>query len=286
MQPATLDEAAKAVREAGRVAIGKWSGPPDVFRLDLRRLAGPVEITPENLSATFLAGTTIRAVDDALAPYGLWWPVDARPDRTLGAVLATGGPHPGRTGYGPVRDWVLGLEVILAGGARMHLGGQTMKNVAGYDLTRLFIGSGGTLGVIGAATLRLLPRPAEMATLILPQEHWTKTLDLAAACEWDGSRLLVRVDGRPNQVARRIERLTALGGEVVPPSAWTDWYRRSKGRYVEKEAPDWSTVGAPLLGRWRTDEPPPLSRLALWVREAVAPGSPFNPAPKEVRQHA
>lgn len=143
-----LDEAARLVAASAQITIGKGRD------LDLAGVAGPIAINPANLSAAFLAGTTVAAIQAALAPHGLWWPVAARPDRTLGAVLATAGP---------VRDWVLGLEVILAGGRRTHLGGSTMKNVAGYDLTRLFVGSRGTLGVIGAATLRLLPRPPGQA---------------------------------------------------------------------------------------------------------------------------
>jgi hypothetical protein len=161
---------ARLVQASPRVVIGGAPASADAAHLELTGLSGPVEINAENLSATFLAGTPIAEIDAALAPHGLWWPVDAGPDRLLGAVLATGGPYPGRTGYGYVRDWVLGLEVVLAGGERMQLGGQTMKNVAGYDLTRLFVGSRGTLGVIAGATLRLRPRPERMVTLRLPRE--------------------------------------------------------------------------------------------------------------------
>jgi FAD/FMN-containing dehydrogenase len=269
----------------------------DAAHLELTGLSGPVEINAENLSATFLAGTSIAEIDAALAPHGLWWPVDAGPDRMLGAVLATGGPYPGRTGYGYVRDWVLGLEVVLAGGERMLLGGQTMKNVAGYDLTRLLVGSRGTLGVIVAATLRLRPRPELMVTLRLPRERLSSAAGPAAACEWDGGQLLVRLDGREAQVARRLAALGDVAGMlkgdvagvlagdvpevlagVAARDAWAVWYARASGRYVPRPTPDWSAVGAPLLGLWRTDTPPSYSPLAEKIREAIAPGRCFNPS--------
>lgn len=265
MRPLSLSDAARMVREAGRVTIGSGG-------LDLTGIAGPVEVNPENLSAAFLAGTSIASLQETLAPHGLWWPVDAAPDRTLGAVLATAGPFPGRTGYGRVADWVLGMDVILAGGKQMRLGGQTMKNVAGYDLSSLMVGSRGTLGVIGAATLRLLPRPERQMTVILPRERAEAARDLCAACEWDGERLLVRFDGRQPQVQRRMD---AAGGTPVSPEAWDAWYERSPGRYVRR--PDWSAVGAPLLGLWRTGEPVRYSPLERKMRDAIAPGCCFNP---------
>lgn len=294
MRPATLEEAARLVREAGGVMIGPepgvgagpgvgsgggatGDGATGAALLDPSGLTGPVEIMPDNLSGTFLAGTTLAEIDAALAPHGLWWPVDAAPHRTLGAVLATAGPYPGRTGYGPVRDWVLGIEAVMAGGERHRLGGSTMKNVAGYDLTRLLVGSRGTLGLIGAATLRLLPRPERQVTLALERGRYPQAHDLAAACEWDGTRLLVRLDGRASQVERRLAVLE--GAEPAPvPDPWSDWHARAGGgRYRTLAQPDWRSVGAPLLGLWRTDEPLRYTPLELRLREAIAPGRCFNP---------
>jgi hypothetical protein len=281
VQPATLEEAARFVAESRQTVIGRNG-------LDLSRLAGPVEINAENLSATFLAGTRLADLQRLLAPHGLWWPLDAAPDRTLGAVLATAGPFPSRTAYGRASDWVLGLEVILAGGEQMRLGGQTVKDVAGYDLVRLIVGSRGTLGAIGAATLRLLPLPERQVTVSLPRSGWRCAIDLAVACEWDGTDLLVRLDGRPSQVERRLAalngRLTGAGlGPAVPASAepvagpWARWYAVSRGRCVRRSDPDWSLPGAPLLGLWRTAEPYRFTPLEEQLRAAIAPGRCFNP---------
>lgn len=288
MRPTSLDEAARLVREAGRVVIGEGGAPgagpgAGAARLDPAGLTGPVEIMPDNLSATFLAGTALSDIQAALAPHGLWWPVDAAPHRTLGAVLATAGPYPGRTGYGPVRDWVLGMEAIMAGGVRHRIGSPTMKNVAGYDLTRLLVGSRGTLGLIGAATLRLLPRPERQVTLTLDRDRYRRALDLAAACEWDGTELLVRLDGRAGQVARRIAALgfgptAAAAPPASAPDTWAGWYARSGGgRCRSLPEPDWQAVGAPLLGLWRTDEPIRYTPLEQRLRDALAPDRCFNP---------
>lgn len=267
MRPTTLDEAAQLIRESRQITLGKAG-------LNLAAITGSIDINPDNLSASFFAGTTVGAVQEALAPHGLWWPIDAAPNRTLGAVLATAGPYPGRTAYGRVADWVLGMEMILAGGRRMPFGAQTMKNVAGFDLTRLMVGARGTLGAIGAATLRLLPRPERQVTLLLARDRFEVARDLVAACEWDGARLLVRVDGSGALVARRI---AALGGQEAPSGAWDDWYAQSLGRYVRRAEPNWQGIGAPLLGLWRTDEPPRYSPLEQRLRDTIAPERCFNP---------
>lgn len=286
MKPSSIADVIQVVKSADRLVLGceipACEAPEarGAIRLDMTGVSGTVDINPDNLSATFLAGTTLAEIDDALSPHGLWWPVDAAAARTLGGVLAGNGPYPGRTGYGPTRDWVLGMELILAGGEQMRVGGQTMKNVAGYDLTRLMIGSRGTLGVITAATLRLLPRPQRQVTVELPQRSHRAALDLSGACEWDGERLLVRLDGRPSQVERRLAALEAAipgGVRVVGPEAWAPWYARAAGRYVRRLTPDWSTVGAPLVDLWRTDEPFRLSPLEQRLRDEIAPNRCFNP---------
>jgi len=267
MRPVDLDQAAAYVKDLAAVVIGPLG-------LDPSDLIGPIDLVPANLSAEFLSGTTIGQIQTDLAPHGLWWPVDADHSRTLGAVLATAGPYPGRTGYGPVRDWVLGLEMVLTGGQRMRLGAPTMKNVAGYDLTRLMVGSRGTLGLIGSATLRLLPLPQRQQSIVLPRSEWARAAGLVTACEWNGETLVVRLDGSERQVTRR---LAQLGGEVVGADCWDTWHARALGRYVHHPKPDWGLIGSPLAGLWRTDQPYAYTSLERRIREAVAPGRCFNP---------
>ena len=87
---------------------------------------------------------------------------------TVGGAIATGDQGPRGAAYGSVRDVVLGLRATLADGTAVKFGGRTMKNVAGYDMTKLFVGSFGCLGVITEITFRLLPRPAVEAVVLLP----------------------------------------------------------------------------------------------------------------------
>jgi len=114
-----------------------------------------------------MAGSPLAAVQGWAEKAGLWFPVEfvEAPRATLGGTLAAGVSGPRRLAYGPARNWVLGLEVVTGRGEILHTGAATVKNVAGYDLTRLQIGAWGTLGIITAATIRLASRPAARLTV-------------------------------------------------------------------------------------------------------------------------
>lgn len=204
----------------GRGTTAGWLQAPagSVVDLELAGLSGPVAINPENLSATFLAGTPLGALDAALAEHGLLWPVDAAPGRSLGGVLAGGADYPGRTGYGPIREWVLGLEVATHDGQRLALGGSTMKNVAGYDLVKLHLGARGTLGAILAATLRLTPRPQQQQWFCASPAYPHEPREQVAAAELAGGRLYLRLDGRREQVERRAAALRRWWPDLAPCS--------------------------------------------------------------------
>ena len=128
---------------------------------DLAALNRLLEHTPEDMTATVETGMTLGELQSRLATRGQWLPVDP-PDAdelTLGALLATNATGPRRFGYGTVRDYLLGIKVVLADGTLISPGGKVVKNVAGYDLAKLFIGSRGSLGVIAEATFKLRPLP-------------------------------------------------------------------------------------------------------------------------------
>jgi glycolate oxidase FAD binding subunit len=129
---------------------------------DLAALARVVAHTPEDMTATVEAGCTLAAFQAQLARAGQWLPVDPPfPETTsIGALLAANLSGPRRFGHGTVRDYLLGIKVVLADGRLIKAGGQVVKNVAGYDLCKLFIGSRGSLGVIVEATFKLRPLPA------------------------------------------------------------------------------------------------------------------------------
>jgi glycolate oxidase len=130
--------------------------------LSLARMTAIREVDPDNEIAVAEAGVFNADLDRAAAQHGLMYAPDPSSYEiaTIGGNLATNAGGLRCVKYGVTRDSVLGLEVVLAGGRVLHTGRRTMKGVTGYDLTGLFVGSEGTLGVITSATLRLRPRPA------------------------------------------------------------------------------------------------------------------------------
>jgi glycolate oxidase len=127
-----------------------------------------LEIDPANLTATVQPGVINADLGRAVAEHGLLYPPDPASYETctIGGNLAENSGGLRCVKYGVTRDWVLGLEVVLADGAVINTGGKNIKDVAGYDLTGLFVGSEGTLGLITSATVRLLPMPAPKLTLL------------------------------------------------------------------------------------------------------------------------
>jgi D-lactate dehydrogenase (cytochrome) len=127
--------------------------------LDLTRLNDLVALRPDDLTATVQAGVTRSQLESAAGPHGLWFPVDPGADATLGGMAATNASGTTTVRYGGMRSHVLALEVVLAGGRVVRTGTRAVKTSAGYNLTNLFVGSEGTLGVITELTLRLHPIP-------------------------------------------------------------------------------------------------------------------------------
>ncbi len=124
---------------------------------------------PADLVATVEAGLTFAEFQTTIGRAGQWLPIDPPDDgrATVGGVVATGMGGAQAYGYGPLRGFVLGLRAVLADGRQIKMGGNVVKNVAGYDLCKLFNGSYGTLGLITELTFKLRPRPARTATLLV-----------------------------------------------------------------------------------------------------------------------
>ncbi len=153
------------------VGAGTWldAGRPveSAEMLSLAAHTGISEYTPGDLTLTAKAGTTLREIRDAVSPHGQWLALDpsGSDEGTIGATIATASSGPLATRFGAPRDLALGLEFVNGLGATVRGGGRVVKNVAGFDLTRLLTGSWGTLGVITEVTVRLHARPEADVTL-------------------------------------------------------------------------------------------------------------------------
>jgi glycolate dehydrogenase FAD-binding subunit len=267
--PGSIEEVAAVMALASEVGtpVTPWGGGTAAsvgmpagrtgLVLGLRRLGRLLDHEPGDLTATVEAGMTVRAFQTALGSRGQWLSLDpADAERaTVGGVLATSACGPRRHLYGTARDVLIGVTVVTADGSIVKGGGKVVKNVAGYDLPKLFIGSYGTLGVIVEATVKLRPLPeqeelvsvrfdrlkdagsavkAVAASDLIPNA--VELLDsagasgagLAAGSPTPGGVLVVGFDGVSEQVdwqRAELARLTGpLGGRdprLLDAAAWT-----------------------------------------------------------------
>jgi len=171
-----------------------------------------LRIDKENLTATVEPGVVLMDLNVTLAKEGLFFPPDPQSflGATMGGVIAENGGGPACVKYGVTKQYVLGLEVVLPSGDIIQLGSLTMKNVVGYDLTMLFTGSEGTLGVISKANLSVRPLPQATKTLMVVFD------DVAVAGEnvyrvLSGGIVPSKIELLDNWVINSIERLQPMG---------------------------------------------------------------------------
>lgn len=254
---ARADRLPVVIRGAGtKVRQRRPSGPGVLLRT--AALAAAPDVSTANLTVTVGAGSTLVALAADLRRHGLFFPPsDLDPRATVGGLIAAGVSGPGRLGLGGLRDWVLGLEVVLASGELVRTGQATMKSVAGYGMTRVFCGSWGTLGVIARAILRLAPVAPASGTIearfdsaadaVAALRPLLRRAPLPMAAEWSatsrsgGGTLLVRFAGEPQAVAERLEEARrALGPSASASPGDGDeaiWDRHREARlHLHEEA--------------------------------------------------
>jgi glycolate oxidase FAD binding subunit len=192
--------------------------------LDSRAYTGVVDYEPTELVITVRSGTPLAEVEALLAANGqmlAFEPPRFGAGSTIGGVVASGLAGPRRASAGGVRDFVLGAKLMDGKGEVLNFGGQVMKNVAGYDVSRLLAGSMGTLGLILEVSLKVLPLPVCEATLRFEMSEidalrrlneWAgQPLPLSASC-WHRDMLMLRLSGAEAAVSAALRRLGAPEG--------------------------------------------------------------------------
>jgi glycolate oxidase FAD binding subunit len=154
-----------------KLAMGRIPTKVDIV-LSTLRLKKVTDNDCENLTLSVQSGATLKEVQKTLAKEGKGYFIPLDPpytrEATLGGIVATNSSGPKRLLYGTARDLIIGAKVVFPNGDVVVSGGKTVKNVSGYDMCKLLIGSYGTLGILGEITFRLLPLPEKEATLLIP----------------------------------------------------------------------------------------------------------------------
>jgi glycolate oxidase FAD binding subunit len=186
--------------------------------IELNGLAGVLEYDPGEFTFTALAGTPVTDVQNLLAEHGQYLPFDpplVSKGATLGGTVASGLSGAGRYRYGGVRDFILGVQWVNGAGQLLRAGGKVVKNAAGFDLPKLFVGSCGQLGLLTELTFKVFPKPQAYATLRLEFHRLPEALE--AVYKLYGSQLdLESLEVRPD--ARSVTVYVRLGGlrEALP----------------------------------------------------------------------
>ena len=235
--------------------------------LDTRLLSGITSYEPSELVITARAGTPLAELEAALAAKGQCLPFEPphfSPGATVGGMVAAGLSGPARASVGAVRDYVLGVSLINGKAEPLTFGGQVMKNVAGYDVSRLMAGSWGTLGLLTEVSLKVLPVAPAEATLrfecnqadALRKLHaWGgQPLPLNASC-WAQGQLWLRLCGAQAAVQAACQK---LGGERLPDDqAAALWHS------LREQQHPWFAARSDADALWRLSLPQTAAPLAL-----------------------
>jgi D-lactate dehydrogenase (cytochrome) len=287
--PLDLEEAARVVRTcaehrapivpfgAGTSLEGHIAALRGGVSVDMSRVDAILRLSIDDMDVTVQAGVTRRQLDERLRPEGVFFPVDPGANATIGGMIATGASGTTTVRYGAMRENVISLVVVTADGSIVRTRSRARKSSAGYDLTRLFVGSEGTLGLICEATLRIQPTPEAMAAAVCPFE----TLEGAVDTVLDVGRLgipVARIELADAAMIEAINRHDEMDHQVAP-TLFLEFH--GSQTEVETQAAEVQEValehGASRFA-WATDE---AERRKLWharhraydAARATRPGS-------------
>ena len=272
----------------------QWTigGAVDAAAREVRAPSGVADFEPAEMVVRVGAGTCVAELDAALAAGGQQVPLDpAAPEAaTVGGVLAVGRSGIRRLRYGPVRDAVLEVRVVLADGRLVKAGGPVVKNVSGYDLGRLLVGSLGTLGFLAEVVLRCSPRPPVAAWLCSPAGEdpfaARDRLFRPSSLLWDGHRTWALLEGSAADVRAERASLGRAWAEVDGPPPLPSGGRRSvrPSELRELEGPPGSFVAEVGVGtihlasRFARPRPDPTTiPLHAGIKAAFDPTGRMNP---------
>ncbi|MDH3639373.1 MAG: FAD-binding protein [Gammaproteobacteria bacterium] len=246
---------------------GQIAAPYGGLSIDMSRMDRIVEVNSADLECTVEAGVKRRQLNDHLRDAGLFFSVDPGADATFGGMAATRASGTNAVRYGTMRDNVLGLTVVLADGRVVQTGGHARKSAAGYDLTRLFVGSEGTLGIIASLTVRLHGRPETVASAVCGFTTLHGAVDTVIATIQLGIPV-ARIELLDEVQVAAVNRYTGMDYEVVP-TLFLEFHGTPAG--VADQTAGVSAIAAENGGRdfqWTTNED---QRRALWrARHDVA----------------
>ncbi len=277
---------------AGTSLEGHVHAPRGGVSLDLTRMDRILAIRPDDLDATVEAGLTRLTLDRHLREQGLFFPVDPGADATLGGMAATRASGTNAVRYGTMRDNVLALTVVLADGRIIRTSRRARKSAAGYDLTHLFVGSEGTLGVITELTLRLYGIPEAISAAVVSFPDLRAAVETAIRTIQSGipvarielldeitmdavnrhagltypvrPTLFVELHGSTTAVAEQAAELGEIAGELGGEGfSWaTDPGQRQRLWHARHHAYYATLALRPGCKGWTTDVCVPISRLA------------------------
>jgi len=257
LAPSTLDELVEAVRSVPRVIpVGGRTKPrltqAAATPISTLRLSGMVDYEPSEFTFTALAGTPVREIARTLAERGQYLPFDpmlSEAGATLGGTIASGLSGPGRFRFGGLRDFILGVRFVDGAGRLLRMGGKVVKNAAGFDLPKFFVGSLGRWGILAEVTFKVFPRPEASRTIALQVDHLqaaTQFIRQTSVNRWElgaldvlpgGQRIALRLGGPERALDPLAQEILGrwTGNLLSIPDADDLWSNLNEFRWAHPE---------------------------------------------------